>query len=121
QKQYQFTFLFLEIFFTLIFLIEYILRLISVPRPMRYATSFFGIIDLASVLPTLLALLFPQLHFLMLIRMVRLLRVFRIFGMTHFMGESATLIRALWRSRTKIMVFFFTVFIITSVTGVIMY
>ena len=69
----------LEWFFTIAFTVEYIARLMSVRKPMEYATSFFGIIDLIAVLPTYLALLFPELQALIDVRVLRLLRVFRIF------------------------------------------
>ena len=71
-----------EWMFTALFTVEYLARITSVQRPWRYATSFFGIVDLMSVLPTYLAFFFPELHALIDIRLLRLLRVFRILKLT---------------------------------------
>jgi len=111
----------LEIFFTAIFTLEYILRLLAVPKPLKYMRSFYGIIDLAAILPTYLAILFPHLHFLLVIRVLRLLRIFRIFKMVRFLSESLVIVTALWRARRKIFVFFFSVILITIVAGALMY
>jgi voltage-gated potassium channel len=111
----------LEIFFTVVFTLEYILRLISVPKPLKYMRSFYGLIDLAAILPTYLAILFPHLHFLLVIRILRLLRVFRIFKMVRFLSESLVIVSALWGARRKILVFFFSVILITIVAGALMY
>lgn len=119
--KYHQLFFILEIAFTIIFSIEYILRLISTKNPFNYAKSFYGIIDLVSILPTYLIFFFPQLHYLLLIRSMRLLRVFRIFKMVHFLNESLYLVNALWESRRKIFVFFFFVILLTIVCGSIMF
>lgn len=111
----------LEIFFTSIFTIEYILRLIAAPKPLKYMRSFYGVIDLLAILPTYLAILFPHLHILLVIRIIRLLRVFRIFKMVRFLSESLLLVNALWAARRKILVFFFSVILITIVAGALMY
>ena len=110
-----------ELGFTTLFTIEYGLRLWSMPRPMRYATSFFGIIDLLSILPTYLGLVFGGAHSLMVIRSLRLLRVFRILKLARYVSEAAVLGRALMASRQKISVFLLGVFAITIVFGTIMY
>ncbi len=115
------TFFYLEVFFTTIFTLEYILRLVAVKKPMNYVKSFYGIIDLVAIVPTYLAVLFPQLHFLLLIRALRLLRIFRIFKLVHFLKESLFLVNALWNARRKILVFFFSVILITIVSGSMMY
>ena len=115
------TFKGLEIFFTLVFTLEYILRIIAVRSPKKYVTSFYGIIDLLAIAPTYLAILFPSLHFLLIIRSLRLLRIFRIFKLAHFLVDSNTIINALWKSRRKIFVFFFAVILITIVLGSMMY
>ena len=94
----------LEWVFTLLFTLEYLLRLACVTRPARYARSFFGVIDLLAILPTYLALFFPGLHALIDVRVLRLLRVFRIFKLTTFMREYQTLGGALlasWRTATS--------------------
>ncbi|HTN47137.1 MAG TPA: ion transporter [Flavipsychrobacter sp.] len=119
--KYKQVFYTLEIGFTVLFTIEYILRLIASRRPLVYAKSFYGMIDLISVLPTYLIFFFPQLHYLLLIRSMRLLRVFRVFKMVHFLRESLFLVDALWSSRRKILVFFFFVILLTIVCGSIMF
>ena len=76
-----------EWFFTLLFTAEYIARLVSVNRPLRYARSFFGVVDLLAVLPTYLALFLPELHALIDVRVLRLLRIFRILRLTEYIAE----------------------------------
>lgn len=111
----------LEWTFTLIFTAEYIARLACVERPARYARSFFGVVDLLSVLPTYLALFLPQLGVLMDIRLLRLLRVFRILKLTAYIREYRVLGAALSASRRKIMVFIGTVAILVLLLGTVMY
>jgi voltage-gated potassium channel len=111
----------LEWLFTLVFTLEYVARLICVRHPMRYATSFFGIVDLLAILPTYLALLFPELHALIDVRVLRLLRVFRIFKLTAYVSEYQSLGSALVASRRKIMVFLSVVMMIVVVMGTLMY
>ena len=111
----------LEWAFTLIFTLEYIARLACVDRPRRYARSFFGVVDLMSILPTYLALAFPELQVLMDIRLLRLLRVFRILKLTAYIAEYGALIDALRASRRKILVFIGTVAIIVLLLGTVMY
>ena len=94
-----------EWFFTALFTVEYLARLVAVKRPVRYARSFFGIVDLLAVLPTYLALFFPGLHALIHVRVLRLLRVFRIFKLTAYVAEYQVLGEALSASRRKILVF----------------
>ena len=91
-----------EWFFTLLFTVEYGLRLSSVMRPHRYALSFFGIIDLLAVVPTYFSLLFSGAQTLLVIRVLRLLRLFRVFKLTRYMGEARFLVTALKASRYKI-------------------
>ena len=90
---------------TFLFTAEYFLRLLSVERPRRYATSFFGVIDLLAVIPTYLSYFFAGSQTLVVIRAVRLLRVFRILKLAHFLGEAGILASALKASRYKITVF----------------
>ncbi len=106
----------LEWSFTLLFTAEYIARLISVRHPWRYATSFYGVIDLLAVAPTYLAILVPELHALIDVRVLRLLRVFRIFKLTEYMDEYGSLGRALVASRRKIFVFLSFVLLVVLVT-----
>lgn len=110
-----------ELGFTTLFTIEYGLRLWSIKRPMRYAMSFFGIVDLLSILPTYLGLIFGGAHSLMVIRSLRLLRIFRILKLARYVTEAGVLGRALLASRQKISVFLLGVFAITIVFGTIMY
>ena len=120
-QQHQRLFWLLDWSFTLVFTAEYLLRLWLVRRPLQYVLSFYGLIDLLSVLPTYLNLIYPDLHFLLVIRSLRLLRVFRIFGLVHFLNESNFLLHSLWDSRRKILVFLFSVVLITVITGALMY
>ena len=106
---------------TIVFTIEYILRLISIRKPWTYVFSFYGIIDLLSTIPTYLVLLFGGHNFFFAIRAFRLLRVFRILKTTHYIGESNKLWRAVKNSRVKVFVFLFTVLIICIIMGTAMY
>ncbi|HEY1016182.1 MAG TPA: ion transporter [Herpetosiphonaceae bacterium] len=111
----------LEWGFTLLFSLEYGLRLLSVQQPGRYATSFFGIVDLLALLPSYLSLLIPGTQYLLVIRMVRLLRVFRILKLVEFLHEGRMLQRALVASWRKISVFLVTVLILVIIIGASMY
>ncbi|HEY5649258.1 MAG TPA: ion transporter [Nitrospiria bacterium] len=110
-----------EWFFTILFSVEYILRLISVGRPIAYATSFFGIIDLLAVVPTYLSLFLPGSQYLIVIRILRVLRVFRILKLARYLGEMRLLREAMMGSRRKITVFLFTVFTLVVILGSLMY
>jgi voltage-gated potassium channel len=107
--------------FTLLFTIEYALRLMSVRRPSRYARSFFGIVDLLAIVPTYLSALVPGAESLLVIRGLRLLRIFRVFKLGRFLGEAGVLSRALISSRHKITVFLGTVLILVTILGAAMY
>jgi voltage-gated potassium channel len=111
----------LEWGFTLFFTVEYLARLYCVNRPLRYARSFFGVVDLLAVLPTYLALFLPGLHALIDIRLLRLLRVFRILKLTEYVQEYRRLGAALNASRRKIFVFIGTVFMLVVLIGTLMY
>jgi len=111
----------LEWFFTLIFTVEYLLRLLCAPRPLRYARSFFGVVDLLSILPTYLSLIFPASKFLVVIRLLRILRIFRVLKLVQYVGESEVLMRALWRSRRKITLFIFSILVLVCLFGSMMY
>jgi voltage-gated potassium channel len=107
--------------FTLLFTVEYALRLLCVRNPARYATSFFGLVDLLGILPTFLALVFPGAQALMTIRLLRMMRIFRILRLAQYVGESATLSRALRASRPKIVVFVVFVLSVVCSVGALMY
>lgn len=104
-----------------LFTVEYVLRLMTVRRPLRYALSFFGLVDLLAILPTYLSFLFPGSQSLLLIRAIRLLRVFRILKLTHFIGEARVLGAAMRASVRKIIVFMGVVMTIMLIAGALMY
>ncbi|MFL0354417.1 ion transporter [Xanthomarina sp. GH4-25] len=106
---------------TILFSIEYILRIISVKQPIKYVTSFYGIIDLLSTIPKYLSLIFVGTHALVAFRAIRLLRVFRILKLVRFLSASNHLVTALKASRAKISVFMLAVLIITIILGTVMY
>lgn len=111
----------LEWIITIIFTIEYFLRILIIKKPVRYIFSFYGIIDFLSVLPTYLSLILVGYQSLIVIRMLRLLRIFRILKLTRYTSASRTLSRAMWASREKIGVFIFLVIILVVIIGTIMY
>ena len=111
----------LEWLFTVLFTIEYVLRLLCVRRPLRYATSFFGVIDLLAIAPTYISLLFPSSRYLVVVRILRVLRVFRVFKLAKYLGEANLLLRALRASQRKITVFLFTVLALVIILGSLMY
>lgn len=121
RAAYPGTFQFLEWFFTILFTVEYVLRILTHPRPWKYVTSFFGIIDLMSVLPTYIGLFFLRSHFLLTVRAFRLLRIFRILKLGRYMHESQVLISALKKSMYKIVVFFGVVLTLVLFLGTLMY
>ena len=110
-----------EWFFTLLFTIEYFLRLISVGRPVLYATSFFGIVDLLAILPTYFSMFLPGSQYLLVIRVLRVLRIFRVFKLVQYLSEAMLLMQALRASRRKITVFLFVVFTLVIIFGSLMY
>ena len=111
----------LEWVFTLLFTVEYVLRLLSVRRPLRYATSFFGIVDLLAIIPTYLSIFIPGSQYLLVIRILRLLRVFRLLKLSEYVTEADTLRTALHASRRKISVFLSVVVLLVVVIGSLMY
>ncbi|WP_029915401.1 ion transporter [Pelobacter seleniigenes] len=110
-----------EWFFTLLFTLEYLLRLACIGRPLRYAGSFYGVVDLLSILPSYVSLFLPSGKYFLVIRILRLLRVFRVLKLVQYVGESNYLQRALWASRRKILVFLFSVSLLLIIFGAIMY
>lgn len=110
-----------ELVITVLFSIEYLLRLYSARRPGRYAFSFYGIVDILSIIPGYASLLFPGLHFLGTIRILRVLRIFRVLKLVQFMGEGNNLWQALKRSRHKITVFLTTVMTVVVIVGSLLY
>ena len=104
-----------------LFTIEYALRLLSVGRPLRYARSFFGVVDLLAILPTYLVVFFSGAQSLLVIRALRLLRVFRVLKLVHFVGEAQMLRAALNASVRKIIVFLGVVLTTVIIVGSLMY
>ena len=121
HTRFSMAFTVLEWSFTAIFTLEYAARLACSPQPLRYATSFFGVVDLLSVLPTYLALFFPEVHALIDVRVLRLLRVFRVFKLAAYIAEYQLLLAALAASRRKILVFLSAVLMVVVVMGTVMY
>lgn len=115
------TFIVLEWIFTIIFTIEYALRLYVTIKPMKYALSFYGIIDLVAILPSYLGYFLAGSQYFVIIRIFRLLRVFRIFKLGKFLTEGDQLRRALIASRNKITVFLFAVTLLVVIIGSVMY
>ncbi|RYF43717.1 MAG: ion transporter [Comamonadaceae bacterium] len=121
QVRWRSAFIVAEWTFTLLFTLEYLARLLSVDKPMRYARSFFGVVDLLAVMPTYLALFFPELHALIDVRILRLLRIFRIFRLTAYVAEYQMMGEALAASRRKILVFLSAVLMVVLVLGTLLY
>lgn len=107
--------------FTLLFTLEYVLRLVCVQKPLVYARSFFGVIDLLSILPTWLALVMPGLHVFIDVRVLRLLRIFRVLKLTGYVAEYTQLGQALKASRRKILVFLSFVLMVALIMATVMY
>ncbi len=107
--------------FTILFTIEYFLRIYSVKRPLKYMLSFYGLVDLLSILPTFLGLYFVASHSLRMIRVLRLLRVFRVLKLFSFTAQAQQLVTALKASRQKIIVFLLSVLILVILLGTLMY
>ncbi|WP_288998835.1 ion transporter [uncultured Psychrobacter sp.] len=121
RLQYGILFSYAEWFFTILFTIEYALRLFSAPNRLRYAFSFFGIVDLLSVLPSYLSVLFVGAQYLLVIRVLRILRVFRVLKLKAYMQQAGFLASALRTSQQKITVFFLSLVLLVTIFGSIIY
>ena len=110
-----------EWFFTILFTVEYVLRIVCTGRPMRYVGSFYGIVDLMAIVPTYMSVLFPGTRFLTVVRVLRLLRVFRVLKLLAYVSEAKVLWHALRASRRKITIFLFVVLNMTVIFGSLMY
>jgi len=110
-----------EWFFTVLFTVEYVLRLLTVDKPWRYALSFYGIIDLLAILPTPIGLVIPRAQTLAVVRIIRVLRVFRVLKLVHYLNELRVLGDALYASRRKIAVFLLAVLTVVVTVGSLMY
>lgn len=121
RLQYGTLFLYAEWFFTILFTIEYMLRLFSAPNRFRYVFSFFGIVDLLSVLPSYLSLMFVGVQYLLVIRILRILRIFRVLKLEAYMQQAGFLASALRTSQQKITVFFLSLVLLVTIFGSIIY
>jgi voltage-gated potassium channel len=121
QRTFWWIFFILEWVFTVIFTIEYAARLYLAKKPLKYATSFYGVVDLLALIPTYVSVFFFGAQHLLVVRALRLLRVFRIFKMGHFVSEGGIVVNALKASRTKIYVFISFVILMAIVIGSVMY
>lgn len=120
-QEYHSAFYVAEWVITIFFSIEYILRIISIRKPMRYVFSFYGIVDFLSTIPSYLTFFLGGFNVLFSIRALRLLRIFRILKISRYVGESNRLIEALKNSKAKILVFLFAVLVISIIMGTVMY
>jgi len=107
--------------FTLLFTAEYVVRIYCSPRPLAYMRSFYGIIDLFSILPTYLGLIFPVANYALVVRLLRVLRIFRVLKLARYVSEANVLVRSLMAARRKILVFFFVVLVLATIFGSFMY
>jgi voltage-gated potassium channel len=121
QEAHKQLFITTEWFFTIIFTLEYLLRIYSSPRPWKYMTSFFGIVDLLAILPTFMGLIFDHTTFLLTIRALRLVRMFRVFKLGRYLKEAGILVRALQQSFRKIVIFFGAVLTLVLILGSMLY
>ncbi|MEJ8756661.1 ion transporter [Pontibacter sp. H259] len=111
----------LEWGFTILFTVEYLIRIYSAPRPLKYIFSFFGIVDLISIIPTYLSIFYVGAQYFLVFRVLRLLRIARIFKLTHFINEGKVLSNAIKASTHKITVFMGTVILLVVIIGSMMY
>lgn len=121
QLQYGELFNILEWVFTILFTIEYGLRLFAAPNRWRYALSFYGLVDLLSLLPTYLSLFISGVQYLLVIRVLRILRIFRILKLMTYMQQAGFLVTALRSSQQKIIVFFVSVMLLVTIFGSVVY
>ena len=121
DNQFDYQFKVSEWVFTILFTLEYILRLMVIKKPLRYVVSFYGLVDLLSILPTYIGLFASGAESLLVIRSLRLLRVFRVMKLTRYLGEANSLGKALVSSRRKILVFLFVVFMAAIIMGTMMF
>ncbi len=121
SEHWDFELTLLEWIFTIGFSAEYILRVVTIRKPLKYVFSFYGIVDLLAVLPTYISLVVPGSQFLLVVRVLRLLRVFRVLKLVQYLSEAQQLTNALRASARKIFVFIFAVSLLTVIFGSVMY
>ncbi|MFB9866836.1 ion transporter [Vreelandella sulfidaeris] len=120
-QQYGDIFYYIEWAFTVVFTVELALRIYCLERPTLYLKSFYGVVDMISILPAWLVLLIPGFHALVIIRILRVLRIFRILRLMEFVGEGRLLLDALKRSARQVMLFFFSIFMVVTMFAALMY
>lgn len=111
----------LEWLFTGLFTLEYALRILCVRRPWLYITSFYGLVDLVSIIPSYIGLFYPAAHYAMVVRMLRLLRIFRVLKLSLYLKEADLMMTALVNSKAKILVFLYAVITLVTICGALMY
>ena len=121
QAQYGAWLFKLEWAFTLLFSMEYLLRIYSSPKPLRYIFSFYGFVDLLSIIPTYVALLFPGANYWLVVRLLRVLRIFRVFKLVRYLSEANLLLRSMYAARRKVLVFFTAVLVLCVIFGSLMF
>jgi len=121
QAQYGAGLFKLEWAFTLLFSMEYLLRIYSSPKPLRYIFSFYGLVDLLSIIPTYVALLFPGANYWLVVRLLRVLRIFRVFKLVRYLSEANLLLRSMYAARRKVLVFFTAVLVLCVIFGSLMF
>ncbi len=121
KTEYRHAFRLVEWGFTIVFTIEYLLRLYCVPDRKRYIFSFYGIVDLIAILPTYLSLVIADAHYLLVVRILRILRIFSVLKMTRYTSQAKVLRDALKRSQEKVTVFFFSIFTLAVIFGSVLY
>lgn len=121
HQEWQFPLRMAEWLFTLLFTVEYALRIYCVDKPAKYLVSFFGIVDLLAVIPTYFSIFLPATAYLVVIRVLRILRVFRILKLGAYLGQADILLLSLRASRKKIEIFLFTVMMLVIIFGSLMY
>ncbi|WP_313740422.1 ion transporter [Pseudomonas sp.] len=107
--------------FTAIFLLEYLTRLYSSPKPLRYAFSFYGLVDLLAIVPGIIALYYSDAQYLLIVRVIRMLRIFRVLKLSPYLNQADYLLKALRGSKQKIIVFLVSVSTLVTVFGTLMY
>ena len=107
--------------FTILFTIEYITRIYVSPKPWAYVKSFYGVVDLLSVIPSYLSLIVVGANYLVIIRLVRVLRVFRVLKLLRYWREANVLLRSMAQARRKILVFFMAVLVLSTIYGALMF
>lgn len=110
-----------EWFFTIIFTLEYAVRIYCSSNPRVYVRSFYGVVDLVSVLPSYISLIVPGANFLLIVRLLRVLRVFRVFKLVRYLSEANVLVRSMMMAKRKIFIFFMSVLVLATIFGSLMF